>query len=162
MGLRMTIREAKALGIEIPARPPKYHNKPSRLDGKGFDSQMEMRRYCYLIQVEMAGMLQDLDIHPTFTLFGDSPGSGSVEVGTYEADFAYSDERGRVVEDVKGVVLPLYALKRNLMLANYPTLVFMEVKQWRGRWSSTRLSLDVAISSASCSSLDEPENRASN
>jgi Protein of unknown function (DUF1064). len=102
---------------------------------------MEMLRYCYLIQVEMAGMLRDLEIHPRFALFADGGGKGAVEVGTYEADFAYNDpEAGRVVEDVKGAA-PLYILKRNLFLANYPTLVFREVRQCPKRWKSTPITL---------------------
>jgi hypothetical protein len=157
MGFRLSVKEAKALGIEIPPRPLKYHNQPSRLDGIGFDSEMEMRRYCYLIQVEMAGQLSDMEIHPKYRLYADSPGKGAVYIGNYEGDFAYSDERGRVLEDVKGVLLPLYLLKRNLMLANYPTLVFMEVRQWRKRWSSTRLSLDATICDDSSSSSVEPD-----
>jgi hypothetical protein len=132
-----------ALGIEIPPPPRhKYNAKPSRVDGKGFDSQMEMLRYCYLIQVEMAGMLRDLEIHPHFRLYADGGGADAVEVGTYEADFAYNDpEAGRIVEDVKGGRLPLYILKRNLFLANYPTLVFREVRQCRKRWKSTPVTL---------------------
>ena len=142
MGFRLTVKEAMALGIEIP--PPayrKYNAKPSRIDGKGFDSQMEMLRYCYLIQVEMAGELTDLEIHPQFPLFADGGGKGAVKVGTYEADFAYNDGKaGRIVEDVKGVVLPIYVLKRNLLLANYPTLIFREVRKCRKRWISTHIS----------------------
>ena len=74
-------------------------------------------------------------------VYADGGGAGAVEVGTYEADFAYNDPKaGRVVEDVKGV-LPLYILKRNLLLANYPTLIFTEVRQCRKRWKSTPITL---------------------
>jgi len=101
---------------------------------------MEMPRYCYLIQVEMAGMLRDLEIHPHFRLCADGGGAGAI--GTYEADFAYNDPKaGQVVEDVKGALLPLYILKRNLLLANYPTLIFTEVRQCRKRWKSTPITL---------------------
>jgi Protein of unknown function (DUF1064) len=131
-----------ALGIEIPPPPRHKHNaKPSRIDGKGFDSQLEMLRYCYLLQVEMAGMLSELEVHPRFVLYADGGGQGAIEFGTCEADFAYTDEAGRIVEDANGVVLPLYILKRNLLLANYPTLVFREVGQCRKRWKSTQLTL---------------------
>ena len=141
MGFRLTIKEAMALGIDIPPPPyRKYNAKPSRIDGKGFDSQIEMLRYCYLMQVEMAGALTDLEIHPRFALYADGGGKGAIEVGSYEADFAYNDEAGRIVEDVKGVVLPIYILKRNLFLANYPTLIFREVKKCRNRWTSTLIS----------------------
>jgi Protein of unknown function (DUF1064) len=132
-----------ALGIEIPPPPRhKYNAKPSRIDGKGFDSQLEMLRYCYLLQVEMAGMLSELEVHPRFALYADGGGQGAIEVGTYEADFAYNEPVARrVVEDVGGVLLALHILKRNLLLANYPTLVFREVEQCRKRWKSTQLTL---------------------
>jgi hypothetical protein len=38
-----------------------------------------------------------------------------------------------VVEDCKGLVLPVYTLKRKLFLATYPEIVFMEVRQCRKR-----------------------------
>jgi hypothetical protein len=146
MGLRLTEKEARDLGLKIPEAPKrKFHNRPGRLDGIAFDSQLELRRYAYLVHVEMAGLLEDLKVHPTFDLYGAggrAPGTGDpVPVGVYEADFSYIDERGQVVEDTKGVVLPLYTLKRNLFLANYPQLVFMEVRQCRKRWISQAMTM---------------------
>jgi hypothetical protein len=44
-----------------------------------------------------------------------------------------------VVEDRKRLVLPVYALKRKLFLANYPEIVFMEVRQCRKRGVSRRI-----------------------
>jgi hypothetical protein len=41
-----------------------------------------------------------------------------------------------VVEDCKGLVLPVYTLKRKLFLATYPETVFMEVRQCRKPWVS--------------------------
>jgi hypothetical protein len=61
-----------------------------------------MLRYCYLLRVEMAGMLSELEVHPRFALYADGGGQGAIEVGTYETDFAYTDEAGRIVEDVRG------------------------------------------------------------
>lgn len=152
MGLRLTEKEARAFGIKIPERPrSKYHNQPGRLDGVHFDSQTELLRYAYLVQVEMAAALSDLKIHPTYELLaargGPAPrpddGAGPAEsavVGSYEADFSYTDERGWVVEDVKGLVLPIYALKRAIFLANHPEAFFVEVRQCRKRWISTRIT----------------------
>ena len=139
MGLRLSVKEAKALGIEIPARPAKFHNKPGRLDGIHFDSDLELKRYAYLVWVEMANELTDLIVHPKFDLFAAGP-LGPVLVGTYEGDFSYIDRLGiQVVEDCKGVVLPLYVLKRNLFSANYPSIKFMEVRQCRKRWTSREI-----------------------
>ena len=152
MGLRLTEKEARAFGIKIPERPrSKYHNQPGRLDGIHFDSDTELKRYAYLVWVEMAGQLSDLKVHPTFELMAargtPAPPSvsgagraGAAIVGTYEADFSYRDERGLVVEDVKGMVLPLYQLKRAIFRVNHPELLFVEVRQCRRRWVSTPIT----------------------
>jgi hypothetical protein len=140
MAFRLSVKQAKALGVEVPARQHKYHAKPEWRDGYYFDAQIELKRYCYLKQVEMAGGLFDLEVHPKLKLFADSPVHGAIEVGLYEGDFAYTDNRGRVIEDCKGAVLPLYVLKRKLVLANYPTLFFMEVRLCKRKWSSIQLS----------------------
>jgi hypothetical protein len=140
MAFRLTLKEAKALGVEVPKKPHKYRAQPEWRDGYYFDAQLELKRYCYLKQVEMAGVITDLEVHPVLKLYADSPYRGAVEIGAYEADFAYSDTRGRVIEDCKGALLPLYILKRKLVLANYPTLVFMEVRLCKRKWSSIRLS----------------------
>jgi hypothetical protein len=129
-----------ALGIKVPERESKYHNRPGRLDGVAFDSQMELRRYAYLVHVEMAGLLSALHVHPQFALYAATAGAPA-EIGVYEADFSYLDDHGQqVVEDVKGLVLPVYQLKRRLFLANYPQLKFQEVKQCRRRWMVTPMS----------------------
>jgi hypothetical protein len=144
MAIRVSRDEARAFGAKIlPApRVRKFRNRPERRDEIWFDSQLELRRYCYLKQVEMAGALTDLKVHPEFELFASGSavagtlGSQPVSVGVYIADFSYHDDRGWMVEDTKGVVLPLYALKRRIFRANYPELIFMEVRQWRKRWVS--------------------------
>lgn len=144
MAIRVSLDEARAFGAKIPVapRPKKFHNKPERRDDIWFDSQLELRRYCYLKQVELAGALTELRIHPIFDLYaavGPLPNqcaSAIKTVGSYEADFWYRDDRGEVVEDTKGAVLPLYVLKRQLFRANYPMLKFMEVRQCRKRWVS--------------------------
>ena len=140
MAFRLSVKEAKALGVEVPAKQHKYRAQPEWRDGHYFDAQLELKRYCYLKQVEMAGEITDLEVHPQFKLYADGGGGPCIEVGYYEADFAYNADRGRMIEDCKGALLPLYILKRKLFLANYPTLVFMEVRLCKRKWSSTRLS----------------------
>lgn len=140
MAFRLSVKEAKALGVQIAARPHKYRAQPEWRDGIYFDAQLELKRYCYLKQVEMAKQITDLEVHPKFPLYGDGGGGTAVEVGLYEADFTYKESGCRVVEDCKGAVLPLYVLKRRLFLANYPTLLFQEVRLCKGKWHSTRLS----------------------
>ena len=143
MVFRLSVKDAKNAGIEVPVHKHKYRARGEHRDGHWFDSQLELKRYCYLKLAEKAHKIWDMEVHPKFRLYADGGGGTAVEVALYEADFAYNDECGRVVEDCKGAVLPLYVLKRNLMLANYPTLVFMEVRQCRRKWHSTRLSLPM-------------------
>ena len=151
MAFRLTQSEARALGVKIPAAPRrKFHNRPGYLDEIHFDSQLELRRYAYLIHVEMAKKIDQLQVHPKFPLYGSvgvEDGARPVCVGFYEADFAYRVVEGQrnMVEDCKGMMLPLYLLKRRLFVANYPELQLMEVRQCRGRWISqpvTALSVE--------------------
>jgi len=149
MGLRLTVHEARTLGIKIPERKSKYGNEPAYIDGHHLDSQIELKRYCYLLMVERAKKLTSLKIHPRYPLFAAVPGAagpavvdpagpGLCRVGEYEADFEYIDEAGElVVEDCKGLVLPLYALKARIFRANYPHRRLMEVRQCGRRWVST-------------------------
>jgi hypothetical protein len=147
MGLRLSLREARAFGIKIPERPSKYGNEPGYRDGHHFDAQLELKRYCYLLMVERAGQLKNLVVHPKYPLFAaswtadpmaDEAEIFSIEVGVYEGDFQYHDAAGElIVEDTKGLVLPLYALKRRIFRANYPRHRLMEVRQCKKRWVST-------------------------
>jgi hypothetical protein len=148
MGLRLSVQEARAFGIKIPERKSKYGNEPSYRDGHHFDAQLELKRYCYLLMVERAGQLKNLIVHPKYPLFAASwelpePGADeahvfAIEIGVYESDFQYHDAAGElIVEDCKGMVLPLYALKKRIFRANYPHHRLMEVRQCKKRWVST-------------------------
>lgn len=80
----------------------------------------------------MAGLLRNLEIQPRYPL-----SSGDQRVAVYVADFAYDlmmpgadwvwRDR-RIVEDVKGVRTPVYRLKARLFQAQYPQIVFREVR----------------------------------
>lgn len=100
-------------------------------DGITFDSKAEMTRYCELLMIKASGAIRDLILQPVFILqepfhhetFGD------IEGIVYVADFQYFDvELGhKVVEDVKGMITDVYALKKRLFLARYPDIDFREV-----------------------------------
>ncbi|GAB6276267.1 MAG: hypothetical protein SAMD01599839_08070 [Rectinema sp.] len=99
--------------------------------GVTFDSKAEMTRYCELLMLKAAGAISDLVLQPVFILqepfhhetFGD------IEGVAYVADFQYFDiELGhKVVEDVKGMITDVYALKKRLFLARYSDIDFREV-----------------------------------
>lgn len=93
----------------------KFFAKPVTIDGHRFASKAEGARYVELRLLEKAGEIRGLVLQPRFTLH-----VGRVLIGTYVADFAYEDAAGtRVVEDVKGLDLPLGRWKRKHFEAQY-------------------------------------------
>lgn len=91
----------------------KYRNKPCVIDGHRFPSIREGRRYQELRILEKAGEITDLKLQIKFPLWvnGDL-------VCTYIADFIYKTKSGKdVTEDSKGVLTPVYRIKKNLMWA---------------------------------------------
>lgn len=93
----------------------KFFAKAVTIDGHRFASKAEGARYVELRLLEKAGEIRGLVLQPRFTLH-----VGRVLIGTYVADFAYEDAAGtRVVEDVKGLDLPLGRWKRKHFEAQY-------------------------------------------
>lgn len=91
----------------------KYKNKRTEVDGLVFASQKEARRYQELKLLERAGEIFDLMWQRPFQIEVNG-----VEICKYVADFTYIEKGGwDVVEDVKGVLTPVYKLKKKLMLA---------------------------------------------
>jgi hypothetical protein len=95
----------------------KYAAQPVEADGYTFASKAEHRRYEQLKLMLLAGEIQDLVLHPKFSLI-----VYGVKVGRYTADFMYFDMRlaRRVVEDVKGgnaTRTEAYGLRKKLMKA---------------------------------------------
>ncbi len=91
----------------------KYKNIETTIDGIRFDSKKEAARYAELKLLEQAGIITDLKCQHRFPLTVN----GS-NVGSYIADFTYTEKGKLIVEDVKSLVtrrLPVYRLKRRLM-----------------------------------------------
>ena len=113
----------------------KYYNVKTRTsDGLVFDSQKEARRWEELLILQKANKISDLQRQVVFELLPNqyetyerySKRGLRLEDGVklverkvdYIADFTYRDENGKlVVEDVKGMKLPEYKLKRKLLYA---------------------------------------------
>lgn len=93
---------------------------------------MEARRYQYLKKEERAGRISDLRLQPRYPFEHE----GSL-ICTYVADFCYSTPDGMVVEDVKGRVTPVYAIKRKMMKAWYGISIH-EVAEVKGEWVDLR------------------------
>lgn len=116
----------------------KCGNKKVVVDGIEFDSKKEARRYWELKLMERAGMIENLQMQVEFELipaqyeyferYGKKgqrlkDGKRCVEKScVYKADFVYTKDGKRVVEDVKGyrdpqsAVYAKFVIKRKLML----------------------------------------------
>lgn len=107
----------------------KYGNRKVVRDGMEFDSLKEYRRFCELSLLQKAGKVTDLQRQVKFVLIPaqyepDTIGKrGGVKRGklierecSYVADFVYTQDEKRIVEDTKGFKTKDYIIKRKLML----------------------------------------------
>lgn len=92
----------------------KYKAKPVVIDGIRFHSKKEGRRYRELQLLEKAGEIKNLELQPKYPLE-----IGGMTIGKYIGDFRYWEDGNLVVEDCKGMRLPLYILKKKLLRALY-------------------------------------------
>lgn len=93
-------------------RPSKYGARAIEVDGVCFDSMAEAKRWFDLQTLERNGLISDLKRQVRFDL-----AVNGVNLGFYKADFTYTENGRAVVEDVKGMRTPVYALKAKLMKA---------------------------------------------
>lgn len=111
------------------SRSSKYHSRKITRDGMTFDSVKEYRRFRELLLLERAGAITDLKRQVEFVLIPtqrepDTIGKrGGIKKGktielkcSYIADFVYTENGQRVVEDTKGFKTKDYVLKRKMML----------------------------------------------
>lgn len=104
----------------------KYHSVKVKLDGYTFDSKAEAARYGELRLLEKAGEITELKVHPDYQLINPFQYRGKWDRGViYEGDFEYLDSEGAVVvEDVKGMMTPVFRLKYKLFIRKYPNIDF--------------------------------------
>lgn len=99
----------------------KYGAIKTTVNGIVFDSKAEARRYSELKLLEREGQISNLELQPSFILapsvkFADS--KRAKPALRYVADFAYTDFKGnKIVEDVKGMIMPVFKIKQHLMLS---------------------------------------------
>lgn len=95
--------------------PQQIRQPQTTVDGITFDSAAEARRWRVLRIMERGKLISGLQRQVPLALEVNG-----VKVGTYKADFTYTDATGKhVVEDVKGVATPAYKLKKKLLAALY-------------------------------------------
>lgn len=103
----------------------KFGAKRVTLGGITFDSKAEAKRYSELKLLERAGEITSLRVHHRYPLKVD----GTL-VCTYECDFDYRSKSGTlVIEDVKGVITPVYRIKKKLFEAIYRGLTITEIRK---------------------------------
>ena len=90
----------------------KYRNIPTIIDGVKFASRKEARRYQQLKLLERAGAISELELQPKYDLT-----INGVKIGRYIGDFRYQDNGKSICEDCKGILTPVYRLKKRLMRA---------------------------------------------
>jgi len=106
----------------------KHKARKLTIDNITFDSQIEGMHY---LALKNDHTISDLELQPRFTLIEPFIYKGKKQRKTeYIADFAYMKDGVRIVEDVKSEwtrTLPVYRLKRKLLLSKYPDIEFREV-----------------------------------
>lgn len=104
---------------ERAAKPSKYHNVKTVVDGYEFDSKREAQCWAALKLRYKAGEITDIKMQVPFSLMCPTPGDDE-EVCRYFADFTYRDlVHGRPMQlhvvDAKGKRTPMYQLKKKWM-----------------------------------------------
>jgi hypothetical protein len=110
---------------------PKYGNRKVEFDGYTFDSQAEAKRYKQLLLLNEGGLIEDLEVPPTYELqpsFRDKRGRKHRAI-VYIGDFRYIEVidpqsiMGRaVVEDTKGARTKEFNIKEKLFRFRYPDI----------------------------------------
>ena len=106
--------------MPVKAKPSKYRNVRTEVDGVSFASKKEARRWSELLLLQRAGQIRDLERQVRFAL--DVNG---IPICHYVADFTYfilnpaSGLEGWsfICEDSKGVETDVFKLKAKLMKA---------------------------------------------
>lgn len=119
-----TVNDPKRTAPSMFPAPPvakrkgsKYRNTPCERDGIRFDSLREADRWAQLEQMLAAGVIRNLRRQVPFVLAPAAiVAGGKCKQRVYVADSVYEIATGEtVVEDVKGMLTPMYRFKRHLM-----------------------------------------------
>jgi len=117
--MRMSKEEYRQF-LTKQAKPNKYRNVKTEVDGITFDSKAEARRYSELKLLADANEILGFGLQPSFALPGGI---------RYKPDFIVCGKDGTVwLEDVKGVETKEFKLKKKLWDATYPWLELRIVK----------------------------------
>ena len=115
----------------------KYNAKKVEVDGYSFSSKLESKYYLYLKEQCKKGQIGDFIMQPRYLLQGSFKKNGkSFRKIEYVADFEVMRRDGSIeVIDIKGMILPVFAIKQKLFERLYPdrTLILLTyVAKWGG------------------------------
>lgn len=107
-------------------RNGKYNAYKTTIDGITYDSKFEAARHQELKLLERAKMVSDLRRQVKFELIPKQKGERAC---CYIADFVYTEDGRKIVEDTKSPAMRTkdYVIKRKLMKQKYPEYEFREV-----------------------------------
>jgi hypothetical protein len=92
--------------------------------GHSHPSKAEATRCDELHLLQSQGLIARLEREPSFRIVHN----GKL-ICTYKADFAYFANNKKITEDVKGMLTPVYRLKKKLVEAFYPGVEIVEVRK---------------------------------
>lgn len=123
--------QLRELAGEKPAKPPKYHNTKTEVDGVMFDSLKEANRFQELRMLEKAGQIKDLRRQVRYELQEGFIGMYGKPVRPiyYIADADYWENGKHIVEDTKSPAtrkIKSYRLKKKMFEKRYPDIEFRE------------------------------------
>ena len=101
----------------------KYRAIKTEVDGVWFASKAEARHYSLLKAREERGEITHLILQPAWPIVINGK-----KVCTYKADFSYRENGNLRVIDVKGMLTPVYRLKKKLVESMYPGTTIEEVR----------------------------------
>jgi len=108
----------------------KYHAKKAIIDGIEFDSLKESRRYSELKLLQTAGIIKSFTCQPVFVLQEGYRRKDKKKIRAikYIADFQVEYFDGHTeIEDVKGILTPVFRIKQKMLEKLYPDINFKVV-----------------------------------
>lgn len=106
----------------------KYHAQKTTIGNTTYDSKKEAKRGKYLDWLQKIGQISDLQKQVPFILqeaYTNNKGE-KIRAIIYVADFVYTQDGQKIVEDVKGVKTKEYLLKKKIFQYKYSQYYFIE------------------------------------
>lgn len=106
----------------------KYHAKKVTVNGYEYDSKKESKRAVELDYLEKIGKIKDLQKQVRFLLqdgYVNNQGK-KIRPISYIADFVYTQNDKKIVEDTKGFRTEVYLIKKKIFMYKYPEYTFIE------------------------------------